>query len=1132
MKGDFTRVTFKSVKHYSGVRMQQGRVLLDADFNEYVDIQAHLNQTEAKDVIGPCGAPQDNAGFEIGVTPDGGDLTIAPGRIYVDGILCQLEEMSVPVVEFLAPDQVRVDTLHVNGHQFAGGDWVEVSGAGSEPQLARIAVVEPEEQILTFEETLTEPEGEGEARVRLVTTYSTQPDYPDPDPVLDAEDLTSGLYLAYLDVWQRHLTALEDDSIREVALGGPDTTTRTRTVWQVKLLHAGDADNGPLNCASELAAWQEATAHSSGQLRARAEPETTETDPCVVPARAGYRGLENQLYRVEVHRVVSDTRITIKWSRENGSVVARWDKQDSQDANKLTVSSAGRDEVLGFAPDDWIELTDDTRELHGQPGLLVQITKVDGKVLTINPGAATVDINDFAPTRKVRRWDMPSDTGEIIVNLTETDNWIELENGIEVAFEPGTYRTGDYWLIPARTATRDIEWPRAGNVALPQSPHGIHHHYCRLAVLSFDGTIWERIHDCRKLFPPLTEMVRFFYISGDGQEAMPGDPLPKPLQVGVVNGQTPVAGAKVAFQVVDGSGHLQESAAPSCSTFTSGGTESIEVETDLDGIAACCWRLDNSTLSQQVEATLLEIDGKPMVDGDGTPFLTPIRFNANLSVAKQVHYDSEQCINPAKPDTVQDALDQLCRNAALHYVSGDGQEAQPGDKLPRPLQVRVANGQWPVKGEVVVFQIVEPGKGILKANGESGELVRAETDETGLAICEWQLDEENQSQQVEAFLEKAEHLPIRFSANLSVAREVAYDPGECPRLQEAGVGTVQEAIDQLCKLGVDEEPGIHIEKVELSDGTALKNDSRVPVGALAKGIQVVCDQVIAPESVTSKPACFVTLDLPYPLTSADAGFWSFDNLIGYQPLKLAAQVSARDQDIFWVPDKDTKTWLQTHLFKRLSVDQILAHLTLKGNFIWARENPELYLDGEAFGIRRDSSTNTDLHLPSGDGRRGGDFEMWFWLVEKPREAVGIGLIPNNASEVLSIHGARNASSLAIDREALRVALPPDYQVDITRPFDPEKAKGIVAELGLGGSQLSAVVGDSLSQTAGLLAEMLQENADLGLELTIVPGLEVVEAVITMGEAGQLPDMVIGDENLAKELANVLSDNFDGKLIRF
>jgi 2-polyprenyl-6-methoxyphenol hydroxylase-like FAD-dependent oxidoreductase len=43
-------------------------------------------------------------------------------------------------------------------------------------------------------------------------------------------------YLVYLDVWERHLTHIEAPSIREVALGGPDTTTRAQIVWQVRPL--------------------------------------------------------------------------------------------------------------------------------------------------------------------------------------------------------------------------------------------------------------------------------------------------------------------------------------------------------------------------------------------------------------------------------------------------------------------------------------------------------------------------------------------------------------------------------------------------------------------------------------------------------------------------------------------------------------------------------------------------------------------------------------------------------------------------------------------------------------------------------------------------------------------------------
>ena len=38
MKGDFSRITFDPKKHYSRVLMQQGRVQLDADWNEQAAI--------------------------------------------------------------------------------------------------------------------------------------------------------------------------------------------------------------------------------------------------------------------------------------------------------------------------------------------------------------------------------------------------------------------------------------------------------------------------------------------------------------------------------------------------------------------------------------------------------------------------------------------------------------------------------------------------------------------------------------------------------------------------------------------------------------------------------------------------------------------------------------------------------------------------------------------------------------------------------------------------------------------------------------------------------------------------------------------------------------------------------------
>ena len=127
---------------------------------------------------------------------------------------------------------------------------------------------------------------------------------------------------------------------------------------------------------------------------------------------------------------------------------------------------------------------------------------------------------------------------------------------MQVQFSEGTYHAGDYWLIPARTATREIEWPpfKIPNTApIPQPPRGVRHHFCRLALLEVnDGVL--QLRDCRTTFPPLTELLNFFHVGGAGQEGPPGARLPCPLEVGVTNGHLPVQGARVRFVAGLGAG--------------------------------------------------------------------------------------------------------------------------------------------------------------------------------------------------------------------------------------------------------------------------------------------------------------------------------------------------------------------------------------------------------------------------------------------------------------------------------------------------------------------------------------------------------------------------------------------------
>src|SRR5258708_24570066 len=87
MKTDFTRDTFDAMKQFTRVLSQQGRVTVDADFNEQTEILLHYVRALARDLIGPYAAPAEDAGFRLKIQNDA--LLIGAGRYYVDGILVE-----------------------------------------------------------------------------------------------------------------------------------------------------------------------------------------------------------------------------------------------------------------------------------------------------------------------------------------------------------------------------------------------------------------------------------------------------------------------------------------------------------------------------------------------------------------------------------------------------------------------------------------------------------------------------------------------------------------------------------------------------------------------------------------------------------------------------------------------------------------------------------------------------------------------------------------------------------------------------------------------------------------------------------------------------------------------------------
>jgi photosystem II stability/assembly factor-like uncharacterized protein len=511
-----------------------------------------------------------------------------------------------------------------------------------------------------------------------------------------AERFAPGAYLLYLDAWQRHLSALEAPAVREVALGGPDTATRARTVAQVRALPLPAASPFDWNCDSSIAGWDALVNAPRPHLAARAEPQLAAANLCEIAATAGFRRLENQLYRVEVHN--GGASPTFKWSRENGSVayaVVGISIDVTQQQTVVRVAARGRDANLDLAVHDRVELIDDDAELAHRAGALFEyLNDGDDELELVLAGLPTGSLGQDPSRHPVlRRWDhKPAVAGTQVLPIVE-DTWIELEDGVQVRFMPGgLYRPGDYWQIPARTITADVEWPRDDDGdPIPREPAGVADSYCRLGIVEVgaDGVLTVA-SDCRELFPPLTSLEQILYVSGDGQDAAPGALLPQPLAVRVARGSVPVAGARVRFEVENGGGRIGAGLGGSLGQF--------ETATDDDGQAACRWTLGPSAAAparfQRVRASLLDADGQPL---------------------------------PGQ-------IVVFCAAASLwlQYVSGDGQEAAPGAPVPHALEVRVANGIAGVAGAMLRYTVEQGGGNVI------GSTIAA-TDPQGLASIAWQL---------------------------------------------------------------------------------------------------------------------------------------------------------------------------------------------------------------------------------------------------------------------------------------------------------------------------------------------------------------------------------------------------------
>lgn len=279
--------------------------------------------------------------------------------------------------------------------------------------------------------------------------YLVDPGHSSKELLESLDEAGDGAALEFvLEVWQRMATALDDPCLLEPALNQADTTTRLQTVWRVV---------GGLSSSTVF----EFSSEHTGEMGASTSGEGSGCGCQPIPA-AGYQGMENQLYRVEIHQSGELNSATFKWSRENGSVVT---KVTDVNSATVTVTSLGPDANLGFQAGQWVELSDDTNQFAvptpNQPGTLYQILSVNQAALQVTMTTPVTGVHKNKNAR-MRRWDQ-SGASATASGIPVSNTPVALENGIQVNFSKGQFQSGDYWTIPARTANGNIDWPPCGS---------------------------------------------------------------------------------------------------------------------------------------------------------------------------------------------------------------------------------------------------------------------------------------------------------------------------------------------------------------------------------------------------------------------------------------------------------------------------------------------------------------------------------------------------------------------------------------------------------------------------------------------------------------------------------------------
>ena len=520
--GDITRLLVQPGKHYVGARMQQGRTVLDSDFNEEAALGDEERRRALADIVGPTGSPDD--GFAAALRT--GDAVSLQSVSFNGG----------PPMETLAY-HITPGTMYVGGLRFAHEERVLGGVAGGDPVI--------------FQRDFL------------------------PMRAADAPR-TGGIHaqLTYLHGWQQSVSATEDEELRERALGADiDTSLRVRAMARVEVSEVASGQN----CA---AAWDEVRQRieaeaggafdgaghellSPARLRVTFVPGEA-LDPCApcAPDDVGrYLGADNQTIRIML--AAPDRYV---WGFDNAAPLFRVELGAA--AGRLVpvrMLTVPRDEarwplvntVVELLP--WSALLDNREKVAAEIGVHLRVAegfdpdtssfqldatdlpKLDDLVRQWDAAHPDRDVlpNDADPDGRylyLRIWHrLDADTDAVLLDTAAgpTNHALLRRQGLLPEFTGGG-RPGDYWIVTVRPNTPQQVTPwnltRTGGVP----PHGPRRVYAPLSLITFrpprpgepaNTEVVASILDCRRPFRPLVERAGCCtYTVGNGVDSI-GDYL-------------------------------------------------------------------------------------------------------------------------------------------------------------------------------------------------------------------------------------------------------------------------------------------------------------------------------------------------------------------------------------------------------------------------------------------------------------------------------------------------------------------------------------------------------------------------------------------------------------------------------